>query len=104
MILNSVVQYFPSIDYLLRVLEGAVNAVAPGGSIFVGDVRSLPLLEAFHASVHCHQAPSWAASRAELRQRVHKIYARRRGAGHRPRLLYRPEAAPAADLARWIFG
>lgn len=30
-ILNSVVQYFPSIDYLVRVLEGAVKAVKPGG-------------------------------------------------------------------------
>ena len=73
-ILNSVVQYFPSIDYLLRVLEGAVHAVAPGGYIFVGDVRSLPLLEAFHASVHCYQAPP-SLSRAELRQRVHRSMA-----------------------------
>ncbi|MBD2776531.1 non-ribosomal peptide synthetase [Iningainema tapete] len=57
-ILNSVVQYFPSIDYLVSVLEGAVKMVAPGGSIFVGDVRSLPLLEAFHADVMLHQASS----------------------------------------------
>ncbi|MCA1992517.1 MAG: condensation domain-containing protein, partial [Coleofasciculus sp. S288] len=47
-ILNSVVQYFPSIDYLLQVLEGAVKAIASGGFIFIGDVRSLPLLQAFH--------------------------------------------------------
>ncbi|MEH1794706.1 amino acid adenylation domain-containing protein [Nostoc sp.] len=56
-ILNSVVQYFPHIDYLLQVLEGAVNAVAPGGCIFLGDVRNLQLLEAFHASVELHKAP-----------------------------------------------
>src|SRR5439155_2959368 len=37
-ILNSVVQYFPGVEYLLRVLEGAVEAVAPGGFVFVGDV------------------------------------------------------------------
>jgi amino acid adenylation domain-containing protein len=73
-ILNSVVQYFFGIDYLLRVLEGAVHAVAPGGYIFVGDVRSLPLLEAFHASVQCHQAPP-SLSSAELRQRVHRSMA-----------------------------
>ncbi|MGH9761035.1 MAG: AMP-binding protein, partial [Blastocatellia bacterium] len=41
-VLNSVAQYFPSIEYLLSVLEGAVNLVRPGGHIFVGDVRSLP--------------------------------------------------------------
>ncbi|HEX2092144.1 MAG TPA: amino acid adenylation domain-containing protein, partial [Longimicrobiaceae bacterium] len=50
-VLNSVAQYFPGVEYLLRVLEGAAAAVRPGGRIFVGDVRSLPLLEAFHASV-----------------------------------------------------
>jgi amino acid adenylation domain-containing protein len=68
-ILNSVVQYFPSIDYLLQVLEGAVKAVAPGGIIFVGDVRSLPLREAFHASVQLYQA-SEELSIEQLQQRV----------------------------------
>jgi len=56
-ILNSVVQYFPSIDYLLRVLERAAAAVEPGGHIFVGDVRSLPLLETLHTSVELYSAP-----------------------------------------------
>ncbi|MEG4277791.1 amino acid adenylation domain-containing protein [Microcoleus sp. MON1_C1] len=68
-ILNSVVQYFPNIDYLVQVLEGAVKATAPGGFIFIGDVRSLPLLAAFHASVQLYQAePSLAAE--QLQQRV----------------------------------
>jgi len=68
-ILNSVVQYFPSMDYLVRVLEGAVKALAPGGFIFIGDVRSLPLLQAFHASVQLYQAePSLTCE--QLRQRV----------------------------------
>ncbi|HEU5132804.1 MAG TPA: amino acid adenylation domain-containing protein, partial [Pyrinomonadaceae bacterium] len=68
-ILNSVVQYFPSIDYLLRVIEGAVRVVKPGGSIFIGDVRSLPLLEAFHRSVQLHQATETLPV-AQLEQRV----------------------------------
>src|SRR5262245_53357444 len=55
-ILNSVVQYFPNVDYLLEVLERAARAVSPGGNIFVGDLRSLPLLEAFHASVAMSRA------------------------------------------------
>lgn len=50
-ILNSVVQYFPSLDYLLQVLDQAIEAVAPGGFIFIGDVRNLQLLTAFHAAV-----------------------------------------------------
>ena len=68
-ILNSVVQYFPSAEYLTRVLEGAARVVRPGGHIFVGDVRSLPLLEAFHTSVQLHQAPPTLTTQ-ELEQRV----------------------------------
>ena len=47
-VLNSVVQYFPSVSYLLEVLEGVIGKVKAGGAVFVGDVRSLELLEAFH--------------------------------------------------------
>jgi ubiquinone/menaquinone biosynthesis C-methylase UbiE len=55
-VINGVIQYFPNIDHLVKVLEGAVNAVKPGGVIFVGDVRSLPLLEAFQFSVDLYRA------------------------------------------------
>jgi amino acid adenylation domain-containing protein len=57
-ILNSVVQHFPDIGYLVQVLEAAIRVVRPGGSIFVGDVRSLPLLKAFHTSVQLCHSPS----------------------------------------------
>jgi amino acid adenylation domain-containing protein len=50
-ILNSVVQYFPSAHYLAEVLRKATRLVRPGGAIFVGDVRSLGLLGAFHLSL-----------------------------------------------------
>jgi amino acid adenylation domain-containing protein/non-ribosomal peptide synthase protein (TIGR01720 family) len=73
-ILNSVVQYFPNLDYLLRVLEGAVNTVQSRGFIFVGDVRSLPLLPAYHASVQYYQAHS-AWSRLYLQQRIQQSIA-----------------------------
>ncbi|MFW6206477.1 MAG: non-ribosomal peptide synthetase, partial [Gemmatimonadota bacterium] len=53
-ILNSVVQYFPGEGYLRRVLDGLVERVADGGRIFLGDLRSLGLLDAFHASVEYH--------------------------------------------------
>lgn len=68
-ILNSIVQYFPSIDYLLRVIEGAVQTTTPGGFIFIGDVRSLPLLQAFHTSVQLYQAEA-SMTREQLQQRV----------------------------------
>ncbi|MEP7010524.1 MAG: amino acid adenylation domain-containing protein [Acidobacteriota bacterium] len=70
-ILNSVVQYFPDVEYLRRVLGGAVAATAPGGAVFVGDVRSLPLLGAFAASVELYQAPG-SLPAAELAQRVRR--------------------------------
>ena len=68
-ILNSVLQYFPSIDYLLQVIEGAVNVTGPGGFIFLGDVRSYPLLLAYHASVQLYKAPP-SLPREQLRQRI----------------------------------
>src|SRR6185369_2097835 len=70
-ILNSVVQYFPSVVYLLRVLEDAVKATRSGGFVFVGDVRSLPLLEAFHTSVVLAKAEA-SLSPEELAERVRK--------------------------------
>jgi amino acid adenylation domain-containing protein len=70
-ILNSVVQYFPNIDYLLRVLDSAVKVVKPGGFVFVGDIRNLPLLEAYHTSVQLYQAPD-SLSQEQLQQRVQR--------------------------------
>ena len=70
-VLNSIVQYFPSIEYLVRVLEGAVRAVRPGGHVFVGDVRSRPLLEALAAGIEVERARA-GASREEVRRRVER--------------------------------
>ncbi|WP_138506899.1 phosphopantetheine-binding protein, partial [Nostoc sp. PA-18-2419] len=55
-ILNSVVQYFPGVEYLLQVIEGAMAAIGTQGKLFMGDIRSLPLLEPYHAAVQLFQA------------------------------------------------
>ena len=68
-VLNSVVQYFPNVDYLQRVLEGAVRAVRPGGHVFIGDVRSLPLSQALHTSIEFSKADD-STSTEELRERA----------------------------------
>jgi len=68
-VLNSVVQYFPDVHYLVRLLERAVDVAGPGGAIFVGDVRSLPLLDAFHASVELSKADA-SLSGEQLRRRA----------------------------------
>jgi acyl-CoA synthetase (AMP-forming)/AMP-acid ligase II/ubiquinone/menaquinone biosynthesis C-methylase UbiE/acyl carrier protein len=68
-VLNSVVQYFPDLDYFVRVLEGASRVLRPGGSIFLGDLRNLKLLDALHTSVHLHHSSN-AERVIDLRQRI----------------------------------
>lgn len=74
-VINSVVQYFPDAAYLTRVLEGAARIVRPGGHVFVGDVRSLPLLPMFAASVEMFQAAGELSVR-ELWERTDRRIAR----------------------------
>ncbi|MCX5241378.1 non-ribosomal peptide synthase/polyketide synthase [Streptomyces prunicolor] len=50
-VINSVIQYFPSIDHLTAVLHGAMELLAPGGALFVGDVRNLRLAGTFHTEI-----------------------------------------------------
>jgi SAM-dependent methyltransferase len=70
-VINSVVQYFPDLAYLETVLTRAADLVVPGGRIFIGDVRHLGLLPAFHAGVQLAKAPSnakigWLRSKVSL--------------------------------------
>ena len=57
-LINSVIQLFPDMDYLTSVLRGAIEKITGTGVILVGDVRSLSLLEAFHGTVVLHQGGS----------------------------------------------
>ncbi len=66
-IINSVTQYLPSMDYLADVVEGAIAAIADGGRILMGDIRSLPLLKAYHTSVQLHLSPDDAGGGELLR-------------------------------------
>ncbi len=71
-ILNSVVQYFPSAEYLAGVIKGAAEVLAPGGKIFVGDVRNLAQLEAFRTATEVQHA-AVNLTRDELSKRVQKL-------------------------------
>ncbi len=55
-IVNSVVEYLPSVESLLRVVEGAIRTVGKGGRVFLGDVPSLPMWETFHAAAQLAHA------------------------------------------------
>ena len=68
-IINSVSQHFPSVDYLAVVLAQAANRTASGGRLFVGDVRNHALLEAFHTAVELHRSDA-ALPLDQLRERI----------------------------------
>ncbi|MGH3941128.1 MAG: amino acid adenylation domain-containing protein [Pseudonocardiaceae bacterium] len=57
-VINSVVQYFPSVDYLTKVITAVLELVAPGGAVFIGDVRHLGLGRCLHTSVALARADS----------------------------------------------
>jgi amino acid adenylation domain-containing protein len=82
-ILNSVVQYFPSAGYLTEVIDTVVGLLAPGGALFIGDVRNHSLQGAFHTSVALARTDTTDA--AEIRQRVQRAIL------GEPELLLAPE-------------
>ncbi|MEU3188329.1 amino acid adenylation domain-containing protein [Streptomyces sp. NPDC006923] len=55
-VINSVIQYFPSAGYLTDVINGAMDLLVPGGALFVGDVRNLRLARPFQAAIQLARA------------------------------------------------
>ncbi|MGZ8172154.1 MULTISPECIES: amino acid adenylation domain-containing protein [Methylobacter] len=74
-VINSVVQYFPTADYLTEVLKGAIRSIIPGGRLFIGDVRNLALLYPFYIAVELQQALASMAI-TELKQRIYGYQAK----------------------------
>ena len=64
-VLNSVVQYFPDQDYLTDVLDRVSRLLAPGGAVYVGDVRNLDTLP--------HLQRESALDRARPSARLHEV-------------------------------
>ncbi|MBV8490138.1 MAG: hypothetical protein JO199_06365, partial [Candidatus Eremiobacteraeota bacterium] len=75
-ILNSTIQYFPDERYLRSVLSHALEACAPGGSVFIGDVRNSWLQAALHLDVlrsrHEEAAPSRIPEREAVLARIER--------------------------------
>ncbi|HEY0606891.1 MAG TPA: phosphopantetheine-binding protein, partial [Herpetosiphonaceae bacterium] len=76
-IINSVVQYFPSADYLVEVITQVLRLLPPDGRLFIGDVRSRPLLAAFATAATLSQAKP-DASRATLAAQQRQLIAQER--------------------------
>ncbi|HJR80154.1 MAG TPA: amino acid adenylation domain-containing protein [Anaerolineales bacterium] len=83
-ILNSVVQYFPDISYLERVIAGALHVLKPEGFIYIGDVRHYDLIETFHTSVQLYRANDTLTVQ-QLKQQI------QRHQGHEKELLLSPD-------------
>ncbi len=69
-VVNSVVQYFPNAGYLADLLDSAMELLAPGGALFLGDIRNHTLQDAFQTGVAL--ARTTTADACEIRQRVHR--------------------------------
>ena len=72
-VLNSVVQYFPSVEHLRRVLDDVLRLVARNGIVFVGDVRHYHLLEAFHTTVELASTADHVASERVVEQAQQRV-------------------------------
>ncbi|MGD1424872.1 amino acid adenylation domain-containing protein [Mycolicibacterium septicum] len=83
-IVNSVIQYFPNSAYLAEVMDNAVELLAPGGTLFIGDVRNHSLQGAFQTGIALARSGDGADS-DEIRQRVQRAIL------GEPELLLAPE-------------
>ncbi|MGW3917430.1 AMP-binding protein, partial [Streptomyces sp. NPDC005070] len=72
-VVNSVVQYLPGLARLRTVLERVLPLLAPGGSLFLGDVRSLDLACCLQTGIALARPGGVGGDREALR----------RGIGHR---------------------
>ncbi len=56
-VLNSVVQYFPSVEYFQDVIAQVFDLLAPGGALFIGDIRNLALHREFLIATQAAKHP-----------------------------------------------
>ncbi|MBN3575976.1 class I SAM-dependent methyltransferase, partial [Vibrio neptunius] len=64
-IINSVAQYFPNIEYLSDVLQSAISTIRGTGTVMIGDIRDYRLAETFYTSVIRYQHPSWSSAKIQ---------------------------------------
>jgi len=97
-VLNSVVQYFPSADYLDRVLRQSLELLAPGGRLIIGDVRNASTLRLLTTAVQ--QAAQSLATPEELRAAVEQALLSERELVVAPEWFaaWAAEHAAAADI------
>ncbi|MEM7031863.1 MAG: amino acid adenylation domain-containing protein, partial [Chloroflexota bacterium] len=73
LIINSVIQNFTSMSYLMEVLSKAVALVEPGGHLFVGDIPALPLRDTFFTATERAKASASLSKEALVERIQHQI-------------------------------
>ncbi|MFD8395104.1 AMP-binding protein [Streptomyces sp. NPDC059680] len=69
-VVNSVIQYFPSLARLRTVIERALPLLAPGGSLFLGDLRNLDLAHCFQTGIALARPGAAQGDREALRRTI----------------------------------
>ncbi|WP_432063862.1 amino acid adenylation domain-containing protein [Streptomyces sp. C10-9-1] len=69
-VINSVAQYFPGVGYLTDTVRQAMELLAPGGRILLGDIRNLRLLRTFVTAIVLHDGAHADESLATARELV----------------------------------
>ncbi|MEU2930641.1 AMP-binding protein [Streptomyces sp. NPDC007251] len=69
-VLNSVVQYLPSLARLRTVVERALPLLAPGGSLLLGDLRNLDLARCLHTGIALARPGGARGDREALRRTI----------------------------------
>ncbi len=90
-VINSVAQYFPDVEHLLRVIAGALELLSADGRLFLGDLRDRRLLRCLRTAIALTGDGDDAA---ELRRAAERSERSER------ELLVDPELF--ADLARFV--
>jgi len=67
-VLNSVAQYFPDLDYFIAVLRDGARLLEQGGRFFVGDLRHSAHVPMFHAAIQLFKAAPQTTARSLLEQ------------------------------------
>lgn len=70
-VVNSVIQYFPNRLYLEQMLFKIIRCLAPGGKIFIGDVRNLDLFDSHLCAIERCQIHS-PTKYEVLASRIHR--------------------------------
>jgi amino acid adenylation domain-containing protein len=96
LILEGIARRLPTVEHLVRMLEGAVGLLAPGGVIFLGDVPRVETVAAPGVGDEMGIAPALFAALPQHLHRVRRVEVMPRGPSHYDVILH-SEAAAAAD-------